>query len=223
LISTNVAARGLDIPSVDLVIQLEPPKKVDDYIHRSGRTGRAGKKGVCLTIYLKSEEYLLRNIERVANIKFKDIGPPQKDDLLNRITIDLIHHLKNIDENVLDYFEWLAGEMIYEHGAEKALARALAHITGVNQRINCNSIMTKQPAMITYKLKYAPSGSKKTELRPQDLIEFLSKKFESFNTSLKNPPNIPEIIMRNVQTVTSKCLAFEFPELYLKSMETIQH
>jgi len=62
LISTNVAARGLDIPHVDLVIQLEPPKKVDDYIHRSGRTGRAGKKGVCLTIYLKSEEYLLRNI-----------------------------------------------------------------------------------------------------------------------------------------------------------------
>jgi len=54
LISTNVAARGLDIPHVDLVIQLEPPKKVDDYIHRSGRTGRAGKKGVCLTIYLKS-------------------------------------------------------------------------------------------------------------------------------------------------------------------------
>jgi len=44
----------LDIPEVDFIIQMEPPKKVDDYIHRSGRTGRAGKTGVCLTIYTSS-------------------------------------------------------------------------------------------------------------------------------------------------------------------------
>lgn len=205
---------------MDLVIQLEPPKKVDDYIHRSGRTGRAGKKGVCLTIYLKSEEYLLRNIERVANIKFKDIGPPQQDDLLNRITIDLIHHLKNIDENVLDYFEWLAGEMIYEVGAEKALARALASITGVTKRIQCTSVMTKQPNMITYKFKCAPSASKKTELKPQDLVKYLEDRMQ---TGERKIPNLADIIMRNVQTVTSKCLAFEFPEIYLKKMEPLQH
>jgi hypothetical protein len=80
---------------------------------------------------------------------------------LNRITIDLIHHLKSIDEKVLDYFEWLSGEMIYEFGAEKALSRALAHITGVKQRIQCTSILTKQPNMITYKFKYTPTSSKK--------------------------------------------------------------
>lgn len=53
LIATNVAARGLDIPSVDLIIQLQPPRKVDDYVHRAGRTGRAGKNGVCITFYNK--------------------------------------------------------------------------------------------------------------------------------------------------------------------------
>ena len=42
---------GLDIPEVDLVIQCEPPKDVDSYIHRSGRTGRAGKKGICICFY----------------------------------------------------------------------------------------------------------------------------------------------------------------------------
>jgi ATP-dependent RNA helicase DDX21 len=71
LVATNVAARGLDIPEVDFIIQLEPPKKVDDYIHRSGRTGRAGKTGVCLTIYTSSERYLVRQIEQMANIKIK--------------------------------------------------------------------------------------------------------------------------------------------------------
>ncbi len=150
---------------------------------------------------------MLRNIERVANIKFKDIGPPQQDDLLNRITIDLIHHLKNIDENVLDYFEWLAGEMIYELGAEKALARTLAHITGVTKRIPCTSIMTKQPSMITYKFKYSPTSSKKSDIKPQDLVKFLEERLQIESKI----PNLAEIITRNVQTVTSKCLAFEFP------------
>jgi len=45
LVATDVAARGIDIPEVDLVIQYEPPRDVDTYVHRSGRTGRAGRKG----------------------------------------------------------------------------------------------------------------------------------------------------------------------------------
>ncbi len=55
LIATNVAARGLDIPKVDLIIQLTPPQELDSYIHRSGRTGRAGKFGTCITLVTKWE------------------------------------------------------------------------------------------------------------------------------------------------------------------------
>lgn len=43
LIATDVAARGIDIPDVELIIQLSPPENPEPYIHRSGRTGRAGK------------------------------------------------------------------------------------------------------------------------------------------------------------------------------------
>jgi superfamily II DNA/RNA helicase len=43
IVATNVAARGLDFPHVDLVIQMAPPINTEEYIHRSGRTGRAGK------------------------------------------------------------------------------------------------------------------------------------------------------------------------------------
>ena len=45
MVATNVAARGLDIPVVDLVVQRSPPKDVESYIHCSGRTGRAGRTG----------------------------------------------------------------------------------------------------------------------------------------------------------------------------------
>ena len=51
LVATNVAARGLDFPAIDLIIQMQPPNTTDAYIHRSGRTGRAGKSGVCVTMY----------------------------------------------------------------------------------------------------------------------------------------------------------------------------
>lgn len=43
LVATNVAARGLDFPDIDLVIQVEPPNNTEPYIHRSGRTARKGK------------------------------------------------------------------------------------------------------------------------------------------------------------------------------------
>ncbi len=51
LIATDVAARGLDIPDVGLVIQLSPPENPEPYIHRSGRTGRAGKEGINITFF----------------------------------------------------------------------------------------------------------------------------------------------------------------------------
>lgn len=59
LVATDVAARGLDVPNIDLVIQIEPPKEVETYIHRSGRTARAGNKGVCITFYMDKTQYLV--------------------------------------------------------------------------------------------------------------------------------------------------------------------
>ena len=53
--ATNVAARGLDIPEVDLIVQLEPPKDVETYIHRAGRTGRAGRSGTCVIFYTRAQ------------------------------------------------------------------------------------------------------------------------------------------------------------------------
>lgn len=82
LIATNVAARGLDIPQVDLIVQLGVPKDCDTYIHRAGRTARAGKNGVCITIYTKKQQMLIDRIERFAKIKFKKIGVPQPHEII---------------------------------------------------------------------------------------------------------------------------------------------
>ena len=69
LVATDVASRGLDIPDVELVIQLEPPKDTESYIHRSGRTARAGKSGTCITFFNNRNEEFVDRIEQLAGVK----------------------------------------------------------------------------------------------------------------------------------------------------------
>lgn len=81
IVATNVAARGLDIPQVDLVVQLEPPKDIETYIHRAGRTGRAGRNGVCVTFYSDDQTRLLDKIEQSAKIRMKEVNVPDRKDI----------------------------------------------------------------------------------------------------------------------------------------------
>lgn len=73
LIATDVAARGLDIPNVDLVIHYELPNTSEIFVHRSGRTGRAGKKGSAILIYTEQQTRALRGIEQDVGCKFKEL------------------------------------------------------------------------------------------------------------------------------------------------------
>jgi ATP-dependent RNA helicase RhlE len=63
LVATDVAARGLDIPSLEQVINFELPYNAEDYVHRIGRTGRAGKAGLAISLVSAKEQYLLKDVE----------------------------------------------------------------------------------------------------------------------------------------------------------------
>jgi ATP-dependent RNA helicase DDX3X len=59
-VATDVAARGLDIPHVTHVINFDLPSDIDDYVHRIGRTGRAGKKGLATAFFTQKDAGLAR-------------------------------------------------------------------------------------------------------------------------------------------------------------------
>ncbi|XP_032229762.2 nucleolar RNA helicase 2 [Nematostella vectensis] len=159
LVATDVAARGLDIPEIDLVVQCEPPKDVDAYIHRSGRTGRAGREGICIVFYKPQQEGLLQPVERKAGIKFKRIGAPQPVDIIKASAEDAKRFLEQIPSDVLDYFRDAAEKLIEDKGAIDAVAAALAQISGTTE-IKSRSLLTSQEGYTTYILRCAD-----TELR----------------------------------------------------------
>ncbi|MFC3627153.1 DEAD/DEAH box helicase [Vogesella amnigena] len=64
LVATDVAARGIDVPGIGLVVNYDLPKQAEDYVHRIGRTGRAGRSGVAITIAESREFHRVRRIEQ---------------------------------------------------------------------------------------------------------------------------------------------------------------
>jgi len=90
LIATEVAARGLDIQGLDHVVNLNLPYLAEDYVHRIGRTGRAGAKGQAISFVSREEERTLNNIERLIGCKIKRLKMPgyevgSRDTLLDNI------------------------------------------------------------------------------------------------------------------------------------------
>ncbi|HEX2197897.1 MAG TPA: DEAD/DEAH box helicase [Burkholderiales bacterium] len=64
LVATDVAARGIDVPGINLVVNYDAPRMAEDYVHRIGRTGRAGRAGIAVTFLGHADRHLVRQIER---------------------------------------------------------------------------------------------------------------------------------------------------------------
>eukprot|EP01006_Ploeotia_vitrea_P029797 TRINITY_DN62266_c0_g1_i1.p1 TRINITY_DN62266_c0_g1~~TRINITY_DN62266_c0_g1_i1.p1 ORF type:complete len:716 (-),score=109.99 TRINITY_DN62266_c0_g1_i1:1846-3993(-) len=142
LIATDVASRGLDIPEVDLIIQANPPKDWDSYIHRAGRTARAGRSGVCITLFSQNQERELKNIERHAGIKMERIAPPQPDEIAAATTTSASSQLDAVNDDALPFFAEVVDELIEDRGGEVALAQALACLAGLEEGIKQRSLQS---------------------------------------------------------------------------------
>jgi len=81
LVATDVAARGLDVDRIDLVVNFDAPGEPESYTHRIGRTGRAGRSGEALTFFTPREMSRLRLIERATKSTLEQITPPSQADV----------------------------------------------------------------------------------------------------------------------------------------------
>jgi ATP-dependent RNA helicase DeaD len=115
LVATDVAARGLDIKDVTHVVNYDVPSAAEAYVHRIGRTGRAGREGVAITFAEPREHRLLRNVERVTGQSITISTVPSAADMrARRLELTRSSIVETLEEGELDTYrvvvETLAGE-----------------------------------------------------------------------------------------------------------------
>jgi len=94
LIATDVAARGIDVDDVDMVINFDVPQDVEYYVHRIGRTGRAGKSGKAVTFVAPRDFTKLREIEHYAKVKISKIPIPSQSDVAKTRTLSMLEKVR---------------------------------------------------------------------------------------------------------------------------------
>ena len=97
LIATDVAARGIDVKDITHVINYELPDDPEVYTHRSGRTGRAGKSGISISLVTPREVFRLRSIEKMLNTKFHKMDIPSGKDVCRKQFFHFIEKMLNAD------------------------------------------------------------------------------------------------------------------------------
>ena len=136
LVATDVAARGLDVNDLTHVINYNLPDDPEIYIHRSGRTGRAGKKGISISIIHLKEKGKLKDIERMLNKKMELKPVPTGRDICEKQLFNLVDKVENVEvntTNIEDYLqviykklEWLDRESLIKHFVSVEFNRFLA-------------------------------------------------------------------------------------------------
>ena len=107
LIATDVAARGIDVQGITHVINYELPDDTEVYTHRSGRTGRAGKSGVSISLITPREAYRLRQIEKLVNTKFHKMDIPSGKDVCRKQFFHFIDKMLKADISNGEYEAYL--------------------------------------------------------------------------------------------------------------------
>ena len=97
LVATDVAARGIDVSNISHVIHMNLPDEIEFYTHRSGRTARAGKKGISIAIVTKKETGKIRQIEKVVQAKFDKKTVPTGEEVCQRRLLQLVHRLREVN------------------------------------------------------------------------------------------------------------------------------
>ena len=162
MVATDVAARGLDVSGVTHVFNFDLPQEIDSYVHRIGRTGRAGKEGIALTFVEPRELPHLKTIEKTIQRKLDKTRLPSATDSRRRrqeLLQDTVRDAVNAG-NVLNYQE-LANDLINEYDAVDALAAALellAGDTGHEAAINEIKLSAERPIYVRRTEERKPSG-----------------------------------------------------------------
>ena len=137
LVATDVAARGLDVDDLTHVINFGLPDDIENYTHRSGRTGRAGKKGTSISIVHSKEKHKIRNIEKEIGKKFVEAEIPNAEEICKKQLYKVMDQIVKTDvddeeiapfiNDINRYFEYIDKDEIIKKIVSLEFGKFLAY------------------------------------------------------------------------------------------------
>jgi ATP-dependent RNA helicase DeaD len=198
LVATDVAARGLDVSDLTHVINFNLPDDQDAYIHRSGRTGRAGKQGVSISIIHTREMGRIRELERITGREFKRRMVPSGKEICEKQLFNLIDKMEHItvnDEQIEQFMpviykklEWLSREDLIKKFVSIEFNRFLEYYknaTDINVKAEQRDARDKR---LQEGRGERSSGSRRDRNEPAEFTRLF------INLGLRNDLNPPKLI-----------------------------
>lgn len=196
LVATDVAARGLDVTDLTHVINYNLPDELEVYIHRSGRTGRAGKNGTSISIIHSRETGKIRSLEKLSKKKFKRVVIPAGKDICKKQLFNMVNKMENVevhDEQINEFLpdiykklDWMSKEDLIRNFVSVEFNRFLKYYkdapdlnivqegrdTNVRAKENRYNTWDRKGSRIEYSRFYINIGSK-SNMNPTNLIGML--------------------------------------------------
>lgn len=162
LVATDVAARGLDISGVSHVYNFDIPQDPESYVHRIGRTGRAGNSGMAVTFVTPREMGYLRTIEETTKKRITPLRPPTADEALagqQRLAVEKL--VEMVQANDLKDYRLLAAELLETYDAVDLVAAAIKSAT--KEPNNAPVKITEEPPLPMRKERSNGKGSRREQ------------------------------------------------------------
>ena len=228
LVATDVAARGIDVNNLTHVINYSVPAEAESYIHRIGRTGRAGNKGIAITFITQKDAYHLTRIQRMTKTSIKRQVAPSVTEVIKAKKETLEACVSKIvsDNDYKDYLN-LAKEILADREAEVITAAILRHAYG--DEFLVQNYVTQQTATNSRKSEVTSRGNsdgarfddqtrlfvalgKRDGYNPKKLLELLS-------TECKTPARKVKDI-RILDNFSFISVPFDEAEIILKTINS---
>lgn len=220
LIATDVAARGLDIPEIDLVIQFDFPQDSEGYVHRAGRTGRAGRSGIAIVMCDQNEKRDLKELARSIGREFEMIKPPSPRAIAQQAAGHAGEKVINVDRATVAVFRDRAAAILDGKDPEEIVAASLAVIAGYQDGLTHRSLLSMELGFQTLLLtgRFRSKGHAMQvigKVAPESVGKIGRMEIVPEGIVFDVKPSIAQILLQSTEFTTVE----ELPELILEEEE----
>ena len=221
LICTDVAARGIDVNNMDVVINYDLPQDNEYYVHRIGRTGRAGKEGLAITLFTPRERNELKDLERITKAPIDIRSLPTKEMIDEIRAYQIMHELtESIDIKTNKQLDAMVDELLErENFDEKSLLLALVTkfygstmLEAIDAPVQSNSMKSKSSRKTTISIglgrkdgisvAHIVSGvSEATGIVSKDIGKII---INDTNTTVQIPEDLQDVIIDKLKDTKIK-------------------